>query len=76
MDFDTIAQIAAVALFLISIVLGLKWKQAKNLLKQVAEALTATSAALEDDDVTDIERRKLLKEWSDVITAAKSLIGK
>uniref|UniRef100_A0A6M3KLC2 Holin n=1 Tax=viral metagenome TaxID=1070528 RepID=A0A6M3KLC2_9ZZZZ len=76
MDFDMIAQIAAGVLFLASIVFGLKWKHAKALLKEVSEALTATSAALEDDDVTDIERRKLLKEWSDVITAAKSLIGK
>ena len=76
MDFDTLMQIALGVLFLLSVIFGLKWKQAKGLLKEVAEALTATSQALEDDDVTDIERRKLMREWSDVITAARALIGK
>lgn len=76
MDFDMIVQIIAVILFLISILFGLKWKQAKALLKEIAEALTATSDALDDDDVTDIERRNILKEWGDVITAARSLLRK
>ncbi len=76
MDFDTIVQIVASVLFLISIVFGMKWRQAKALLKEVAEALTVTSNALEDDDIMPSEREALLREWRDVIIAARELLRK
>ena len=53
-----------------------KWQKAKVLLKETAEALTATSEVLADDKVTSEERQLLLKEWADVITAAKDLLNK
>jgi len=76
MDIDLIMQIVVAVLFVVSLFCGLKWKQAKGLLKEVAEALTATSDALEDNDITALERKKLFKEWGDVIMAAKGLVGK
>jgi len=76
MSLDNWFQVGFGVLFLISLLCGLKWKQAKALLKEVAEALTATSAALEDDDITLSERKKLLKEWKEVILAAKTLAGR
>ena len=80
MTFENWLQVISGGLFIVvsivSLIFGLKWKLAKDLLKQVAEALTATSAALEDDDVTHSERQALLREWGEAITAARSLIGK
>ena len=51
-----------------------KWVNAKVLLKEVAEALTATSNALADDKLSEKEKDELLWEWRDVIIAAKDLI--
>jgi len=53
-----------------------KWTTAKKLLKEVAEALTDTSNALADDDVTASERQTLLKSWAEVIQVARELVGK
>ena len=76
MGFDNWLEIGLGVLFVAALVCGVKWQQAKALLKEVAEALTATSEALADDDVSSAERTKLLKEWADVILSAKTLIGK
>uniref|UniRef100_A0A6M3IQ98 Holin n=1 Tax=viral metagenome TaxID=1070528 RepID=A0A6M3IQ98_9ZZZZ len=76
MSFDNWLEVAFGILFIITLILGVKWKQAKNLLKELAEALTATSVVVEDDDITAEERKVLLKEWVDVINSAKRLIGK
>lgn len=76
MNLENWLEIGFGLMFVAALIFGLKWKQAKTLLKEVAEALTATSAALDDDDISAKERTKLLKEWGDVILAAKSLIGK
>jgi len=76
MNWETILAIVSSILFIISIVTGVKWSQAKNVLKEVAEALTVTSEALADDAVSNTERQTILKEWGDVIAAAKALIGR
>lgn len=56
-------QILSLALGILAMVLGVRWAQIKALLKQVSEALTAMSEALEDDEVSKDEARKLAKEW-------------
>ncbi len=53
-----------------------KWTKAKHLLKQIAEALTALSDAIDDNKITIEELQLLRKEFFDVIEAAKELIGK
>lgn len=73
MDGQTIALIVVGVL---SIALTVKWQQAKHLIKQAAEALTAFSDAIEDDKLTKKELQKLAKEWGEVVLAFKKLIGK
>ena len=76
MDLENWLEIGLLVLFLVSLFFGAKWQQAKFLLRELAEALTATSNALDDNDITAPERSGLLREWSEVILAAKQLIGR
>lgn len=75
-DMMVVLEVVSVVLLVLSAVFGFRYKQAKALLKEVAEALTVSSEALEDDQITAEERSKILKEWADVISAARKLIGK
>jgi len=68
--------VVIVVLLLLSGFFAGKWRKAKNLLKQVAEALTALSEAVDDDKITPEELKLLQKEWFEVILAAKDLLGK
>jgi len=72
---DTI-QIVSLVLGIVVIVGGIKFKQAKNLVKQMAEALTALSTALDDDAVTYAEAKNIASEFKDVIEAAIKLFRK
>lgn len=72
MEID-ISIIISLVLLGLSLVLGGKWLSAKKFLKEVAEALTVTSKAIEDDKITRKELKDLMKEWNDVIEAAKSI---
>ena len=69
-------EILAIVLGILSILFGAKWKQAKGLIKEIAEALTVTSNAITDNNITSDERKNIVKEWGDVILAAKNLIKK
>lgn len=69
-------QILAIVMTAMTIVAGARWRHFKAVLKEAAEALTVTSDALADDKVTETERSRIAKEWSDVIAAAKKLIGR
>lgn len=53
-----------------------KWAKAKKLLKELAEALTYLSSAVEDDKFTREELDKLAEEFGDVIVAAGELFSK
>ena len=75
--YIVISAILAVLLMVLVGKLGIaneKWIRSKVLLKELAEALTATSIALQDDKLTDKERDELLREWRDVIISARDLI--
>ncbi len=72
MEID-ISIIISLVLLVLSLVLGGKWLSAKKFLKEVAEALTVTSKAIEDDQITRKELKDLIKEWNEVIEAAKSI---
>jgi len=67
--------VISVVLAMIAALFYAKWQQVKKLLAEVAQALTVTSKALEDDNVTDAERNQILTEWADVIRAARGLFG-
>jgi hypothetical protein len=69
-------QIVSSVVGILTIVLGVHWAQVKNLLKQVSEALTAVSDALEDNRITKREAKKIAREWGDVITVAAKIIKK
>lgn len=69
-------QIAFVVVTVFSIVAGTRWRHFKALLKELAEAMKAVSDAVEDDSISQAETKKILKEWGDVIAAAKKLIGR
>ena len=50
-----------------------KWGQVKSLIKEVAEALSVLSEAIEDDNLTREELKKITDEFQDVILAALKL---
>ena len=60
---------ASVVLAVIAIVAGVYWVKAKRVIKEVAELLTAISDAVEDDDVTKDELKKIVEEFGDVIAS-------
>jgi len=69
-------EIIGLVLLVISVLFGAKWRQAKGLLKEVAEALTGLSDAVADDKITEAEQRQLLKDFAEVIEAARNLINR
>lgn len=64
--WDNIATIGVALL----VMLGL-WKRAKSIIRELAEALMATSNAIEDDDVDMNECRRIVDSFWDVILAAR-----
>ena len=68
--------IVIIILGMFSAIAGAKWQQAKNLLKEAAEALQTYSNTLADDKATKAELKDCLKETLDVIVAFKKLMGK
>jgi hypothetical protein len=69
-------QIALIVVSVISAVFGVRWRHFKVLLKELAEAITAVSSAVEDDKISVAEAQKVLKEVRDVISAARKLLGR
>ncbi len=72
-------QITFAVLGIVIAVLGVvwvKWTKGKKLLKELAEALTILSAAVEDDQVTQEEIDKLIEEFKEVVVAAGELVSK
>ena len=69
-------QIALIIVSVVAAVAGARWRHFKVLLKELAEAMTTVSDAIEDDSVSQAETLKILKEWKDVIAAAKRLMGR
>jgi len=60
----------------VAIIAGVKWVQAKKVIKEFAEAIAYLSAAIEDDNITREECKNIVKEFGDVITAVVDLVGK
>ncbi len=69
------AVISGVLLFLVA-AFTIKLTTTKRLLREVAEALTILSDAIEDNTITDQERANILKAWGDVIACARDLAGR
>ena len=74
LDLSLIAEILTIVLALLSLYLGGKYKKAKQVIKELAEAMDKTYKALEDDKVTKEELKGILKEWSDVLKAGRGLL--
>ena len=73
---DNLWIIASAILAVIGVVLTIKWRNAKLLVKELAEFLTNLSEVIADDKVTKEELQQLLKEAKDVIEAARKLAGR
>lgn len=78
---EIVAYIVTLILAILSAVLGKKWSVAKtklsetsSLAKELAEALKATSEAIEDEHVTEAEAKDIVKQWKEVIEAGKKLL--
>jgi len=67
MEILIIAEIISVLLVLLTTFLGIKYNKAKQTLKELGEAITTTSKALEDDKLSVAEIKAILKEWNDVV---------
>ncbi len=68
-----LAEVLSVVLLLVSLYLGTRWKRAKRVLEEVAEALTTLSDAVKDNDVSEEELRDVVDEFKDVIEAARGV---
>lgn len=66
-DMLLVAQVVTVAFGITSMYLGLQIATAKKFIKELGEALTVTSKAIEDDKITVDELKNFIKEWTDVI---------
>jgi len=71
MELIIIAEIISVLLVLLTTFLGIKYNKAKQTLKELGEAITTTSEALEDDKLSVAEIKAILKEWNDVVEVWK-----
>jgi len=69
MDFIEIAGIVVVGL------LGVwgAWKMWKHIPREIAEAFMALAEAVEDDDFTREDLRKIVKEFGDVIAVIRKV---
>ena len=63
-------------LVVLSVVLAFRLSNAKSVLKELAEALTTLSDALDDNEITLLELQAIRREVYDVILAGKKLIGR
>ena len=68
--------IATGVITILGAVTTFKWRGAKNLLKETAEALMVTAEAIDDDTITMDEAKAMASEWGDVIAAARDMAGK
>jgi len=73
-DLGLVAEILTIVLALLSTFLGLKYKKAKQIMKEVAEALNETYKSIEDNKVTEDELKRAIKEWVDVLEAWRGLL--
>jgi len=74
LDLGLVAGILTMVLALLSIFLGVKYKKAKQIMKEVAEAMDKTYKAIEDNEITEEELKQVIKEWKDVLEIWKGLL--
>ena len=73
-DVGLIAEILTIVLALLSTFLGAKYRKAKRIMRELAEAMDKTYKALEDDKVTKEELKQVIKEWKDVLEIWRDLL--
>ena len=73
-DLSLIAEILTIVLALLSLYFGSKYKKAKQVMKELAEAIDKTYKAIEDDKITEEELKRVLKEWKDLLEIWRDLL--
>ena len=73
-DLGLIAEILTIILALLSLYFGSKYKKAKQVMKELAEAIDKTYKALEDNKITEEELKGVLKEWKDLLEIWRDLL--
>lgn len=68
MDIILIAKILTAVFGIATIVLGVKYRKVKRTLKELGEAITTTSNAIDDNKLTEEEIKSTVKEWNDVVS--------
>ena len=66
-DVGLISEILTIVLTLLSVFLGAKYRKAKRIMKEFAEAINKTYKAIEDNQLTEDELKQIIKEWKDVL---------
>ena len=73
-------EIVYIVITILALVFGgkfwLKWKHMTDVFKELGEAFTKTSKALEDKKLTKDEMRQLLNEWMDVANVIMVLLNR
>jgi len=67
MEYGMFAQVLSVILGILAIYFGFQYAKFKKVVEELAEAVMETSKAIEDDNITEDELKKLVKEWKDVL---------
>jgi len=73
-DLGLIAEILTIILLLLSIYFGSRYRKAKRIMKELAEAMDKTYKAIEDDKITKDELKQVIKEWMDVLEIWRDLL--
>ena len=73
-DLGLIAEILTIILALLSLYFGSKYKKAKQVMKELAEAMDKTYKAIEDNKITKDELKQVIKEWADVLKIWRELL--
>jgi hypothetical protein len=73
MELDSAISLISVGLGILMLIFGIAWARAKALVRELAEALTVLSNALEDDEISSGELRDLISEFQHVVDAARKL---
>lgn len=76
MDLEIIAFLISVVLAIVALWFGTAWTKVKSLLREISQALNETSNAIEDNNLTKEELKRIIAQWRDVIELAREIAKK
>ena len=66
-DIGLVAEALSVGLAVVAFYFNGKYRKIKKAVKDLAEAVSTTQKAIEDDEITSEELKSIVKEWKEVL---------